>query len=235
MVVKAVVLDVGGTLWPDRPTHGSRQRRDQVLRLCELNSGLSRELADRLVEDIETACAPVVDGGPQPTTEIIADVVRRHHLDPRSLDPVAVRRALSPPFAGHQEMLQGAADMVRGLADDGVALAVVSNTVFRDAECYWGDFAAVGLDGFLSGIVTSVDVGWRKPHLGVFDAALALTGVPANRTAMVGNSERCDIVPALELGMTAILVAIEEPPPVFSRADAVAVSLKDVPAIVRLS
>jgi putative hydrolase of the HAD superfamily len=91
------------------------------------------------------------------------------------------------------------------------------------------------LDSCPAAVVTSVDVGWRKPHPALFEAAMAATGVPASRTAVVGNSETSDILPALDLGMIAVRVAIEESPPIFSNADAVATSLEDVPAIVKVS
>jgi FMN phosphatase YigB (HAD superfamily) len=235
MVVEAVLLDVGGTLWPDRWTQGPTERAEKAARLRDLETGLDTGLATRMVEEIEEACEAVADGGPQTTTETIAGIVSRHGLDGRGLDPVAVCRALSLPFLGRLPLLNGAAALVRTLGADGLALTVVSNTVFRDANCYWRDFADVGLDGFLSGVVTSLDVGWRKPHPAIFTAALAVTGVSPTRAAIVGNSESCDIVPGLELGMTAVRVAIEEPPPVFSSADAVAISLEDVPAILRAS
>jgi FMN phosphatase YigB (HAD superfamily) len=235
MVVEAVLLDVGGTLWPDRWAQGDAERFDKVARLRQLDPDLSPDRTGRLVEELEAACEPVADGGPQTTSETIAAIVSGHGLDRRRLDPIAVRRALSVPFLGRNQLLEGAADLVRRLGAEGLALIVVSNTVFRDAACYWRDFADVGLDGFLTGIVTSVDVGWRKPHPAIFEAAVAVSGVPPKRIAIVGNSEWCDIIPALKLGMTAVRVAIEEPPPAFSDADAVAISLEDVAAILSVS
>jgi FMN phosphatase YigB (HAD superfamily) len=235
MAIAAVLLDVGGTLWPDRWTPGAGERAEKAAGLCRLAPELDPDLAGRLVDEIEEACEKVTDGGRQTTTQTIATIVRRHGLDGRLPDPIDVRRALSLPFLGRHRLLDGAATLVRQLSADGYTLAVVSNTVFRDGDCYRRDFAGVGLDRCLSGIVTSEDVGWRKPHPAIFEAALSVTGVPPGRTAIVGNSEECDILPAMALGMTTVLVAIEEPPPVFSSADAVAVSLADVPAILRVT
>ena len=45
------------------------------------------------------------------------------------------------------------------------------------------------------------------------------------RTAMVGNSEAADIAPAKALGLRTILVAIEDPVPTHTEADALATSL----------
>ena len=49
---------------------------------------------------------------------------------------------------------------------------------------------------------------------------------------MVGDSERNDIEPARALGMRTIRVAVEQPPPARSVADAVATDLAQVAATV---
>jgi FMN phosphatase YigB (HAD superfamily) len=230
--IQAVLVDVGGTLWPDQWTPHPDDRRDQVDRVRALDPALDEGAAAELVDAIGHLEPPEPDGGAQDTNAAIAAVLEKRDI---RLDPFALRRAVSLPFAGRHQMLKGAAAMVRALKADGLQLTVISNTLLRDADCYWSDFAAAGLDACLSGIITSVDVGWRKPHRAMFDAALAVTGVPASRTAIVGNSETSDILPALDLGLIAVLVAIEQPPPIFSSADAVVTSLEDVPAILRVS
>jgi len=230
-----VLLDVGGTLWPDSWTASPGDRAEKIGRLRALDPDLAASRLAELVDAIDRLGPPEPDGGAQNANEAIAAVFRKLDIGSGRLDPVAVRRAVSLPFAGHHEMLAGAAAMVHALNADGLNVAVISNTILRDADCYWADFADAGLAACLSGIVTSVDVGWRKPHRAIFDAALRMTGVPASRTAMVGNSETTDILPALELGLTAVLVAIEEAPPTLSGADAVVTSLEDVPAVLRVS
>jgi FMN phosphatase YigB (HAD superfamily) len=235
VVIEAVLLDVGGTLWPDRWTEATTDRADKVARLLALDPSLGDDNATALVDAIEAIPEPEVEGGPQNTSETIVAAIREHGIDAGHLDPVAIRRAISLPFDGRHKLLPGAAMMVRALHAEGMRLTVVSNTMFRDAECYWRDFAAAGLDTCLAAIVTSVDVGWRKPHPALFEAAVAATGVSPSRTAIVGNSETSDILPALDLGMIAVRVAIEEPPPIFSNADAVATSLEDVPTILKVS
>jgi FMN phosphatase YigB (HAD superfamily) len=76
--------------------------------------------------------------------------------------------------------------------------------------------------------VTSVDVGFRKPHHRIFQAALDRAECAPDRCVLVGNSEPLDIQPAVSLGMRSILVAIEDPLPAPSAADAVTTSLEQV-------
>ena len=80
--------------------------------------------------------------------------------------------------------------------------------------------------------MTSLDVGFRKPHSAFFAAALREAGCEPAACLMIGNSEANDIQPALALGMRTIRVAIEEPPPTASAAHAVVTSLAAVPAVV---
>jgi FMN phosphatase YigB (HAD superfamily) len=226
VVVEGVLLDVGGTLWPDRWTEHPDDRASRAERIRQLAPGLDLEPAAALVDQLEEACQATVDGERQTTVESVASIIDGVGLT----DSLAVCRALSLPFARGHRLLPGAADLVRRLHRRGVRLVVISNTVFRDTSCYWQDFADAGLADCLDGIVTSIDAGWRKPHPAIFAAAMADLGVPAELAAMVGNSETSDIVPAAALGLSTVRVAIEESAPASSRADAVVTSLDDVPA-----
>jgi putative hydrolase of the HAD superfamily len=108
---------------------------------------------------------------------------------------------------------------------------IVSNTFWRDAAAYVKDFDDLGLQ--IDGAVTSLDTGFRKPHGSMFDAALSIAGCDATECVFIGNSEQLDIEPAAQRGMRTILVAIEEPAPERSRADAVVTSPADAASTLR--
>jgi putative hydrolase of the HAD superfamily len=103
----------------------------------------------------------------------------------------------------------------------------------RGQREYWRDFADLGVAHLVDGIVTSLDVGFRKPHAAFFEATIREAGCGPAACVMVGNSEANDISPAISMGMSAIRVAIEEPPPAASAAHAVATSLDEVLGILR--
>jgi HAD superfamily hydrolase (TIGR01509 family) len=233
MAIEGALLDVGGTLWPDRWTEQDDDRDTLIARLTALAPALDSQTAGVLIDQLDAACGAVEDGGPQPTTRTIAGVVEQAGLAAQLDDPMALCDALSLPFSRGHKPLPGAIDLVRQLRADGLRLVVISNTVFRNAACYGRDFADAGLEGCLSGIVTSLDVGWRKPHPAIFSAALDQLAIPAERTAIVGNSETSDVAPARALGMTTVRVAIEQPRPTDSQADVVVTSLDEVAAVLR--
>ena len=64
-----------------------------------------------------------------------------------------------------------------------------------------------------------------KPHPAVFELSVRAAGVPAEQCLVMGNKESNDIEPALAMGMRAILVHPDDPPPTSTRAEAVAPDL----------
>jgi HAD superfamily hydrolase (TIGR01549 family) len=103
----------------------------------------------------------------------------------------------------------------------GLRCIVLSNVQVRGAAEYWRDFNDLDVAHLIDAIVTSLEVGFRKPHPAMFDAGVQRAGT----CVMIGDSEVKDIQPAVGLGMPAIRVAIEVPPPASSAAHAVVTSL----------
>jgi HAD superfamily hydrolase (TIGR01509 family) len=62
-----------------------------------------------------------------------------------------------------------------------------------------------GITEYLDGRVLSLEVGHVKPDPEIFEAALAVTGLPASRTLMVGDSPKDD-VGAAEIGIRTLLL-----------------------------
>ena len=60
-------------------------------------------------------------------------------------------------------------------------------------------------------LVSSFDIGLRKPDRAMFDAALERASCRAHECVMVGDSEPNDIQPAARLGMRTIRVTIQYP------------------------
>lgn len=67
--------------------------------------------------------------------------------------------------------------------------------------------ASVGLLGLLDGVVTSAVAGAPKPSEEVFRAALSLAGAAAHHTLHVGDDPEADVVGAIAVGITPVLLA----------------------------
>jgi HAD superfamily hydrolase (TIGR01509 family) len=146
-------------------------------------------------------------------------------LDASAATVALVRRAMALPVHDRIQPLPGAIELLAEAHALGLRSVIASNTYWRDANSYWDDFKALGMADHIDAIVTSNDAGHLKPHPAVFEMAVRASGSEAARCVVIGNKEENDILPALALGMRAILVHPDDPAPVSSRAHAVAPDL----------
>lgn len=104
------------------------------------------------------------------------------------------------------------------------ALAIVSNTHHPDLVPRL--VRQFGLHTSIDRVVASVNVGWRKPHPIIFEAALREVGAAAEEVVFVGDSWDADIEGPRQAGMAAVYVgrATEHRP---------SATLKELPGIVR--
>jgi putative hydrolase of the HAD superfamily len=97
----------------------------------------------------------------------------------------------------------GVARLVAGLARR-YRLAVVTNT--HQADLVPGHLAAMRIDRCFEAVVTSVEVGWRKPHPAIYAAALGRVGADPARTVFAGDTYDADYAGPAAAGMTAFLI-----------------------------
>ncbi len=84
----------------------------------------------------------------------------------------------------------------------GIRAAVVSNW-----DCSLGGLLAeLGLGGLLDAVVTSAEVGVRKPDPGIFEAALAAVQCRPERAIFVGDSLETDIAGGRAAGIRSVLI-----------------------------
>jgi HAD superfamily hydrolase (TIGR01509 family) len=91
-------------------------------------------------------------------------------------------------------------DALRGL---GLKLGLVSNALDPPWLLH-RDLDQLGVASRLDAAVFSCEVGKRKPHPAIFEAALERLGVEARETLFVGDDLRCDVGGAGALGMTTV-------------------------------
>jgi HAD superfamily hydrolase (TIGR01509 family) len=228
-MLRAVLIDVGGTLWPDAWHQQSDDDHERIRRLREATPGLSQGEASRLVDILSDTGHPVADR--QQTSDLVSEAIARvKPATPVRLE--AVRAAMSVPARGRVQPFPGAEELLGALHERGLRVVIASNVLWRDAADYRRDFRELGLGDGVAAFVSSVDVGWRKPHPAFFAAALSAAGHPAGQCAMVGDSERNDIAPARALGMVTVRVAIEQALPEVTAATHRCRSLPEVAAVL---
>lgn len=97
----------------------------------------------------------------------------------------------------------GVPEFVDELAGD-YQLAVVTNT--HHALLVHRHLEAMGLLSTFEAIVTSVEVGWRKPHPQIYSVALATLAIGATSAVFVGDTYGPDYQGPERAGMTAYLI-----------------------------
>ena len=81
---------------------------------------------------------------------------------------------------------------------------MVSNT--NQADLVPGHLAAMGIDRYLDAVVTSVEVGWRKPHPAIYAAALGRLEISPASAVFVGDTYEADYAGPVAAGMAAFLI-----------------------------
>jgi FMN phosphatase YigB (HAD superfamily) len=221
----ALLIDAGGTLFPDNlPVDQEGRVRDGRLlgaALPELDLPARLRLLDQIAADV----AAKQPGVRQPE---LADIVALLTAMDGSLGGraeavrgVLASRPLPPVFPGSLELLALAGRR-------GLRRVLVTNVAWSSASDTRRRLGPSGLADALEAIVTSYDVGFRKPHAAMFDAAVRAAACEPSECVMVGDDERRDVEPAVRLGMMVIRVAIQEPSPHETRAHHLVSDLQEV-------
>lgn len=238
--MQAVLLDVGGTLWPDRWLPSEEDIAERIERVGQALPAGSSRLAPDLVRELEeTAEKLQLDGKPggtdlaQETDHLVRETLVRLGLPADPPAVLGVRRAMVAPAPGIGFLFPGAVDLLSTVRELGLRSVAISNTVWRDSQDYLHDFERLGLGNAFDAVMTSLDVKFRKPHAAIFRAAFDSIGWEPAACVGIGNSEQMDVEPAIQFGMRAIRVAVEEPSPVSSQAHAVVESLAEAAEVLR--
>jgi len=198
----AVFLDVDGTLlWVDLDVGGYVE---DLFPYAGGNGGLTEEraagpvwasLRRHIRQNIEHRTAEGLARFRRRNAERVAEELGIE-APSNVLARVAERRISFNPYPESVEVLEE----LKGLP---VPLYVVSNWDI-ELEKVLED---LGWMGYFDGIVASAVLGVEKPRREIFDEALRMAGVPADRAVMVGNDPVSDVRGASEAGVDSVYVA----------------------------
>ncbi len=225
MTLRAVLFDVGGTLVQEEEVPGADEvRRERLRAVLPADATWRDELLARALEPL------AFEHGTQrqETRVAIRQVLERRGLAATDGLVERVRAAcclrLSSPRAGAVESLRYAKRR-------GLKVGLVTNVLWRTRADVLADWEGFGAEAVVDSAVTSLDVGWRKPHPAMFERALSELGTAAADAVMVGNLRAADVAPAKRLGMRAVLVRSRETSTSDVQPDAVIAELTELPAL----
>jgi HAD superfamily hydrolase (TIGR01549 family) len=200
--IRAVTYDCWGTLLRDRDWEGAMAIRQSALsRFLDLDE----EDAAALLEDAwarhDEAWKQVETFGP--------GRMAAHCLEARGVsDDDAIARLTKEfeeaSFNAGVEGVEGAAETLSALGEDGIRLGLVCDTGFTPGRVVRGLLEEAGLIGYLEILCFSDEIGVPKPGAEIFAKALAELGARPPEAVHVGDLRRTDIAGAHDIGMHAV-------------------------------
>jgi putative hydrolase of the HAD superfamily len=241
--IRAVTLDLWGTLFLDGPASDDRYKRPRLAGMQAVLAGAGIAVA---LDGLERAYATAGHWLGR-LWQVNRDVSVGEHVTAmlRALEPAlparlgaetmaALIRAYSgPALVAPPAVDQGARAALEALAANGALLAVVSNTMRTPGEMVRQILGRAGLLPLFRVLVFSDECGIRKPALAIFQRALKDLDVPAEHAVHVGDDSILDVEGARDAGMAAIQVTPDGRATAPVKPDAVIRHLGELPAALR--
>ena len=220
--LRAVALDLWGTLIVDAPGGGRRRmrRREERLTRAYERAGAGSGAAAAVPQAIRRAIDALVVAH-QSNIDLSGDdrvnAVRRSMLDqcPDTVEDAALLAELigavcesaswEPP-----DLIEGVATELETLKRRGLRLAVVSNTGLAPGRYVETALVDRGFDRWIDHWIWSDDVLSWKPGQAIFEAALEALGASAEQTAFVGDTPEADILGSRHAGFAASVLVGEK-------------------------
>jgi HAD superfamily hydrolase (TIGR01662 family) len=214
VTIRAVIFDLGHTLWDIGPHSGALESAYDGMR-ATLVRCLGREdlpdpaafqsaVRDALFAASETYFTTSTRTDQPPSWTWVDQGCRALGL---ALDHDLLRQITPPLFATEVDALicaDGTRDGVEALVAAGYRVGCVTNTL-ADGSAIRQMLRNHGMEGLMGAVVVSADEGYRKPHAMLFQKAMrALDATPAT-SVFVGDSPLHDIAGAKAVGMRAVL------------------------------
>ncbi len=140
----------------------------------------------------------------------------------------------------HEEMeCEIRPDLIPGIAEALAVLhgryktCIVSDAIVSPGRCLKRLLESYGLAGHFDGFAFSDEVGYSKPHRGMFESAAQQMGLPLDEIVHIGDRDHNDVKGPQALGMKAILFTATRPADKDrTTADAICERHADLAAIV---
>lgn len=214
MPVRAVLFDLGNTLWhiPEPPPQDA-VRQETVRRILALLRSWGVEPTEQhrfLGRDIRLAITAAdrraydTDYLSPDFTQLVRHVAAGHGLDltPDQAEELWETWNLGGEFFG-RVLFDDALATLDELRARGYKLACVTNRAFSGRR-FLAELQELGLAGQFDAMAVSCDVGYMKPHAGIFENALHALRVAPEEAVMVGDSLKADVQGARAVGMTGV-------------------------------
>jgi putative hydrolase of the HAD superfamily len=237
--LRAVLVDLGYTLarWdvPDALLRTSYREAQAALAVARPDQAPPDDLLLRVTQHVGAALRASHERGDlaeQDHYALFAEALAHHGY---ALAPGAVRQIADlehAAFVRHLRVPDATLRALGALRARGLRLGLVSNVSVPGALMR-RTLAALGVAPYLDAAVFSSEVGVRKPHPRIYQAALAALSVAPAEALFVGDRVREDLVGPRALGMRVVLThEYRQESPNGTSPEAVVQRFSDLPALV---
>ncbi len=212
--LRAVLFDLGGTLWewypgltPEGILATVAPKAVELLTPDQAASVTPERLAAVIRQtylELEDA-ARRGDTSPMPNELIARRGLAKLGV---SIDPATASAIVDALYVSERQttrLLPHVVEMLGALSRSGLRIGIVSNRMYG-GDRLRNDLAYFGVDRYFSCIVTSAEVGQMKPHPSLFQQALSELDLAPSAAMMVGDDLCCDVRGALDAGLHAVWV-----------------------------
>jgi HAD superfamily hydrolase (TIGR01509 family) len=229
VALRGVLFDVGGTLLRDDAPLGDDAKAHSLARLREAFGEDLPWFAEVLRDELERYEHDGIRHR-QDTRAAVRVLLARAGVSITEAEAERIRAACCLPGTLIELPRPGALAALRHAKRSGLSVALCTNVLWRTAADSMRDWIERGAGDCIDSHVTSIDVGWRKPHPAMFQRALAELRVDPAEAVMVGNSMEADIAPAKALGLRAVLVRSRDTSSAGVEPDATLDEMTELPA-----
>jgi HAD superfamily hydrolase (TIGR01549 family) len=214
MAIRAVLFDLGNTLWHiPEPPPAQEIREETMRRLYALlrSWGVEPEGDLRFIgRDIRLAITAAdrlayeTDAVSPHFPTIVHEVAKAKGLDltAEQVHQLWQTWNLEGSFFGRR-LFDDAIETLAALREQGYLLACITNRAYAGPQ-FMSEMASLGLAPMFDVMSVSCEIGYMKPHPTIFQHAIEALDVTPEESVMVGDSLRADVAPAQSLGMTAV-------------------------------
>jgi HAD superfamily hydrolase (TIGR01509 family) len=242
-VIRAVTLDLWGTLFLDGPASDDRYKRQRLAGIQAALAGVGITVPPAQLDRGNAAAARWLGGLWQVNRDVsvreyvvallkAVDAALPGRLSAETMAALISAYA-SPALMAPPAVDPGARVALETLVAEGARLAVISNTMRTPGEVVRQVLDKAGLLPLFRVLTFSDECGIRKPASGIFLRTLKDLGVPPEAGVHVGDDAILDVEGARDAGMAVIQVTPDGRATAPVKPDAVIRHLGELPAAVR--
>jgi putative hydrolase of the HAD superfamily len=241
--IRAVTLDLWGTLFLDGPGSDDRYRQQRLAGIQQALAGAGVSVAPAQLDRAYVAAGQWLGRLWQQNRDVTVgehvvailralDGTLRERLHPETMAAL-IRAYANPALVAPPALDAGARVALEAVAERGVLLALVSNTMRTPGEVVRKILDQSGLLPLFHVLTFSDECGIRKPAGGIFHRTLKDLAVSPEAAVHVGDDAILDVEGARDAGMGVIQVTPDGRATAPVKPDAVIRHLGELPAALR--